>query len=425
MLLEFRVRNFRSFAQESVLSFVASNDKELIDTNTAVTNVTAFPRAVRTAVVYGANASGKSNLLRAMQLMRGVVLESVLLKPDQTFSVQPFRLDSTLRVEPTMFEAVILLQGVRYQYGFEFTPQRIVNEWLLVYQKSKPQRWIDRRYDPKTGETFEFSSSLSGQKRAWQDATRPNALFLSTAVQLNSEQLKPLYNWFAESLVILLDGGHMPFDFSTEMVRNAAEQEAIRSMMQAADIAISAIKAVSKKSLMQSVRFDFANGTTETSREEREMLVPEFTHEGNGVSENFDFITDESQGTQKLFALAGPLLDIIKNGKILVIDELDRSLHPLLVRQIVSTFQDTSLNKSGAQLFFTTHDTSLLDSDLLRRDQIWLTDKTVNQSTELVPLTEFSPRKGEAIEKGYLSGRYGGVPILSQQLISGNAIGKK
>lgn len=425
MLLEFRVRNFRSFGDESVLSFVASNDAELAETNTAPTGIASLPSVVRSAVVYGANASGKSNLLRAMQLMRGVVLESVLLKPEQLFNVQPFRLNAKLKDEPTLFEMTFVLDGVRHQYGFEFTPSRIISEWLLVYQRAKPQRWIERRYDTNTGkETFEFSTHLAGQKRSWQDATRPNALFLSTAVQLNSELLKPIHAWFAEALIILMDGGFIPFDFSTNMVREAQGEGAIRSMMAAADIAISHIKAVSKKGFIQQIKLDMASGTSEASREESEILVPEFTHTAGEMSATFDW-PDESQGTQKLFALAGPLLDIIKNGKVLVIDELDRSLHPLLVRQIIKTFQDPVLNERGAQLFFTTHDTSLLDHQLLRRDQIWLTEKNQDQSSSLIPLTQFSPRKGEALERGYLSGRYGGVPILNQNLIARSGRAKK
>lgn len=425
MLLEFRVGNFRSFGEESVLSLVASTDSELAETNIASTGIASPRRAVRSAVVYGANASGKSNLLRAMQLMRGVVLESVILKPDQTFNVQPFRFSEKRKSEPTLFEITFVLKGVRHQYGFEFTPTRIISEWLLVYQKAKPQRWIDRRFDLKTQkETFEFSAHLSGQKRAWQDATRPNALFLSTAVQLNSEQLKPIHSWFAESLIVLMDGGMLPFDYSTDMVRKPGGESAIRSIMTAADIAIAEIRAVPKKSIMQAIKFDLATGASESSREEGEIIVPEFTHKAGDMRADFEF-HDESQGTQKLFALAGPLLDIITNGKILVIDELDRSLHPLLVRQIINTFQDPALNEGGAQLFFTTHDTSLLDHQLLRRDQVWLTEKSPDQSSTLVPLIQFSPRKGEALERGYLSGRYGGVPILDQKLIAGSGRGKQ
>jgi AAA15 family ATPase/GTPase len=425
MLLEFRLRNYRSFGQESVLSLVASGDRELVETNTAATSIKSLPRAVRSAVVYGANASGKSNLLRAMLLMRGVVVESFSLKPEQLFNVQPFQLDEKLKGAPTLFEITVVLDGVRYQYGFEFLPNRIVSEWLLVYQKAKPQKWFEREFDSKSGEeTFTYGPHLTGQKRAWQEATRPNALFLSTAVQLNSEQLKPLHSWFAESLVILLEGGLIPFSFSTNMVQTPEGQKAIKSIMSAADIAISSISAVRQKSVLQEMTFDLATGKSDTRRQEGEMLVPHFRHQGINASADFG-LHDESQGTQKLFALAGPLLDIIKNGKTLVIDELDRSLHPLLVRRIINVFQDPKLNERGAQLIFSTHDTTLLDGELLRRDQIWLTEKRSDQSSELVPLTEFSPRKGEALEKGYLSGRYGGVPILRDRLLPGRSRGEK
>ncbi len=425
MLLEFRIRNFRSFGQESVLSLVASGDKELLDANTASTSLSSLPRVVRSAVVFGANASGKSNLLRAILLMRGVVLESVALQPGQLFNVQPFRLDEALTKEPTLFEVTLVLEGIRYQYGFEFTQARITKEWLLVYQKAKPQRWFDRQYDAKSDkEIFEFSSFLGGQKRAWQEATRPNSLFLSTAVQLNSEQLRPLHSWFSESLVVLLDGGHIPFDYSTNLVQTPDGQSAVRSLISSADIAITSISAVRRKGFLQQFKFDLATGKSESQSQPGDVLMPTFRHQAGKVSADFEY-HDESQGTQKLFSLAGPLLDIIRNGKILVIDELDSSLHPLLVRQIVSTFQDPVQNQKGAQLIFSTHDATLLDGHLLRRDQVWLTEKRRDQSTELVPLTEFSPRKGEALEKGYLSGRYGGVPVLDSSLSAGSLRGKK
>ncbi len=424
MLLEFRLRNYRSFGQESVLSLVASSDKALLKTNTAPTHLTSLPNIVRTAAVFGANASGKTNLIRALALMKGVVVDSPKLQPNAQFLVQPFRLDAKLTKEPTLFEVTLLIDGVRYQYGFEFTPARILREWLLVYQKAKPQRWFDRRFDPKSEkDVYDFSTFLSGQKRAWQEATRPNALFLSMAVQLNSEQLRPLYNWFSESLVVLLDGGHIHFDFSTNMVRSPEGQAAIASLMGSADIAISSIDAVSKKGFLQHFSFDFASGKSESQRQEGDLLVPTFRHTVGEVSADFDY-NDESQGTQKLFSLAGPMLDILKTGKTLVIDELDRSLHPLLVRQVVRTFHD-SKNERGAQLLFSTHDATLLDNQLFRRDQIWLTEKRRDQSTELLPLTEFSPRKEEALEKGYLSGRYGGVPVLEDRLSAGSIRGKK
>lgn len=417
MLLEFRLRNFRSFREETALSLIASSDPHLVETNAFAVNLTGLPNALRSAVLFGANASGKSNFLRAIGYMRSVILESHAVLPGQTYFVQPFRLHEKSAKEATLFEATILLDGIRYQYGFEMTPDRIIAEWLLVYRKAKPQRWFDRRFDPKSGEdVITPGDNLAGQKSVWREATRPNALFLSTAVQLNSEQLRPIYTWFAESLVVLPEGGQISTDFSMDRVQSPEGNRSIVGLMLAADIAIASISAVRQKSLQHKFTYDEFTGQSDARAEERELLFPRFTHQVGSIKADFDFF-DESQGTQKLFTLAGPLFDIIENGKVLVIDELERSLHPLLVRQIIKTFHDPELNRHGAQLVFSTHDTSLLDSSFLRRDQIWLTEKNAEQSSTLMPLTAFSPRKGEALEKGYLGGRYGGVPILENTLV--------
>ncbi|ADP70716.1 hypothetical protein Rvan_1461 [Rhodomicrobium vannielii ATCC 17100] len=423
MLIDFRVRNFRSFKDESALSLVASTDTDLRDTNTFDTSVPAVPSVLRAAALYGANAGGKSNAIRAITLMRGIVLESAtLIQAGQLFNVQPFRLDGQTAEEPTLFEITVLIDGVRYQYGFELTPERIVSEWLLVYVRNKPQKWFERKVEG-TEDKIEPGSYLTGPKRTWQEATRPNALFLSTAVQLNSAQLQPLFAWFAESLVVIPDGRQVPFDYSASSLEEAPRRDSIVSMLRAADIGITSISTEKKKGFEQTVQMDLTTGASNVHRVERDFLVPRFTHKGN-IAAEFD-LADESLGTQKLFSLAGPLLDILEKGRILVIDELDASLHPLLVRQIIKAFQDPELNRKGAQIVFTTHDTSLLEGHLLRRDQIWLVEKQQDQSSALVPLTEFSPRKGEALERGYLSGRYGGVPILRDKLISRRQSGSR
>ncbi len=207
------------------------------------------------------------------------------------------------------------------------------------------------------------------------------------------------------------------------MVQAPEQMEAIRSILGAADLAISSISAVKRKG--RQFRFNLTTGEPDsTISPESEFLLPLFHHQVADHKAEFSY-EDESQGTQKLFALAGPLVDIIRKGKTLVIDELDRSLHPLLVRQIIKTFQDPIRNTTGAQLIFSTHDATLLDSDLLRRDQIWLVEKRPNQSSELVPLIEFSPRKGEALENRYLSGSYGGIPILRERLLVGSTRGEE
>ena len=418
MLIEFRVKNFRSFRDEQVLSLVASKDSTLKDSHTLATGIKAAPELLRSVVVYGANASGKSNLIKALQYMRGVVLESAtVIQPAQTYGVQPFRLDGTSAGQPTEFEVTFLIDGVRYQYGFTMVPQRIVSEHLLVYKGFKPQRWFDRHFDAETGkDVYDFGPGLKGAKNVWEGATRPNALFLSMAVQLNSEPLRPVFDWFMSQLVVINELSQLTPHFTVQMLRQDDQRKAICDFLAAADISIADIEVVTHKTPGQVVKFDMAAGKSEVQTEEIEQNQLRFHHKTENAKAVFD-LADESNGTRNLLFLAGPVLDIMRKGLTLVIDELDTSLHTLLVRELVRLFHRPEINTGGAQLIFTTHDTSLLDAfGLFRRDQIWFVEKKKDQSSELYSLVEFSPRKGEALERGYLQGRYGGVPLLQAML---------
>ena len=418
MLVEFRVKNFRSLRDEQVLSMVASKDKTSQDTHTIATGIKAAPTLLRSAVIYGANASGKSNLIKALQTMRGVVIESAsVIQPGQTYAVQPFRLDAESAGQPTDFEVTFLLGGVRYQYGFAMTQQRIVREHLLVYKAFKPQKWFERYFDADTGkDVYEFGSGLKGPKNVWEGATRPNALFLSMAVQLNSDALRPVFDWFAGKLVIFNEQAQLNPQISIQKLKLAEGRKEICNFLSAADISIADIDVVTRKVPGQAVHFDLVAGKTEVRSEEVEEHQLRFHHTTQNGKAVFD-LGDESAGTRNLLFLSGPVLDILSQGLTLVIDELDTSLHTLLVRELVQLFHNPKANAGGAQLIFTTHDTSLLDApDLLRRDQVWFVEKNRDQSTALVGLSEFSPRKNEALERGYLMGRYGGVPILSHGL---------
>ncbi|MCD8566228.1 MAG: ATP-binding protein [Burkholderiaceae bacterium] len=418
MLVEFRVGNFRSLRQEQVLSLVASKDKMLQDTHTVSTGLKAAPRLLRSAAIYGANASGKSNLLKALQYMRGVVAESAtVIQPGQAFAVQPFRLDEQSEKEPTAFEVTFIIDGVRYQYGFSMTTQRIVSEHLLVYKAFKPQRWFERHFDAQTGkDVYEFGSGLKGPKNLWEGATRPNALFLSMAVQLNSDALRPVFDWFVNGLVIFNEQAQLSPQLSIQMLKQSEGRRQICDFLSAADMSIADIEVVTRKVPGQAVHFDLAAGKTEVRNEEVEEHQLRFSHMTEQGQAVFDLM-DESNGTRNLLFLAGPVLDILRKGLTLVIDELDTSLHTLLVREFVRLFHRPEVNTAGAQLVFTTHDTSLLNApDLFRRDQIWFVEKDRNQASELISLSEFSPRKNEALERGYLIGRYGGIPFLGQTL---------
>lgn len=411
MLLEFRVRNFRSIRDEQALNLIASGDKELATTHLASTGLKSAPHALRTVVVYGPNASGKSSLLRALDYMRAVVAESAtVIQPGQAYNVQPFKLDSATAHQPTEFEITFLLSGVRHQYAFAMTPQRIVSESLLVYRSSKPTQLFSRQHIDGDGYDYEFSTYLTGLRKLWQESTRPNALFLSMAAQLNSEQLSPVFNWIVRNITFLPAGATVLPEFTTALLATEQGRASIREFLSAADISIADVQAVPRKG-MQAQWVMSASGL-QASQEEREFLMPVFEHSTPKGSAKFE-LHDESEGTQRLYGLIAPVLDCLRDGRVLVVDELDSSLHTLLVRRLVTMFQTPELNPNGAQLIFSTHDTSLLDHTLFRRDQIWFTEKDADQATRLYPLTDFSPRKQEAWERGYLAGRYGAVPFFS------------
>ena len=419
MLVEFRTQNFRSLREEQVLSLVASPDKSLLDTHALDTGLKAAPHVLKSAVVYGANASGKSNLIKALQYMRDVVLMSATLQPGQAFArLQPFRLDAVSASQPTAFEVTFILDGVRYQYGFAMNAQRIVSEQLLVYKAFKPQRWFERHFDAESGkDVYEFGPGLKGAKTLWEGATRPNALFLSMAVQLNSEALRPVYDWFAHRLVILNEHAPLSPQFSLEMLKLEAQRKAIGEFLRAADISIADVEVATKQATVHSIRFDLATGKREEETGEQTVDEVRFHHLTEHGQAVFD-LADESSGTRNLLFLAGPVLDILSNGQTLVVDELDTSLHTQLVQALVRLFHRPEAHTGGAQLVFTTHDTSLLDAyGLFRRDQVWFVEKRPDQSSSLYPLLDFSPRKNEALERGYLQGRYGALPLLRHQTL--------
>lgn len=417
MLIEFRVKNFRSLRDEQVLSLVASPDKGLLDTHALDTGLKAAPHLLKSTVVYGANASGKSNLIKALQYMRGVVLESAALPPGQTYDrLQPFKLDATSANQPTEFEVTFLLAGVRYQYGFAMNAQRIVSEQLLVYKAFKPQRWFARHFDAESGkDIYEFSTSLKGAKNLWEGATRPNALFLAVAVQLNSDALRPVFDWFASRLVIFNEQSPLSPQFSVQMLKREEQRKAICEFLRAADISISDIEVATKQAMVHTINFDLTSGKREESAVEQAVDEVKFHHVTEYGKAVFDLM-DESSGTRNLLFLTGPILDILSKGQTLVVDELDTSLHTLLVQALVRLFHRPEINTGGAQLIFTTHDTSLLDAyGLFRRDQIWFVEKRQDQNSSLYPLLDFSPRKNEALERGYLQGRYGALPLLRSE----------
>lgn len=416
MLISFEVANYRSIRARQTLSLVKSKGGELADTNTFTAQAGGGLDLLRSAAIYGPNASGKTNLLRAVRAMKTIVLESATgWKRGDKLPVIPFRLDPESRAAPSEFEVNFIVDQVRYQYGFAATEQRVHEEWLFAFPKGRPQRWFERTWrDATQTYDWELGSNLAGEKLLWQKSTRDNALFLSTAVQLNSTQLQPLYDWFRAKLRLAGISSWGP-GFSARMCEKNGSKRLL-DYLHAADLGIDDIRIERKPFDISRLPDDMPNDAKESILERlasESVLEISTTHIApNGESVTFE-LRDESDGTLKMFAFAGPWLDVLENGYILFIDELHDNLHPKLVQFLVGLFHDKETNPKNAQLVFTTHETSILNQQVFRRDQIWFCEKDAAQSTRLFPLTDFSPRKGrENLELAYLSGRYGALPFV-------------
>ncbi|HEC97285.1 MAG TPA: ATP-binding protein, partial [Nitrospirae bacterium] len=325
--------------------------------------------------------------------------------------------DETSKKKPSEFEVTFVSQGIRYQYGFAVTQERIIDEWLLAYPKGRPQRWIERAYNEKSqAYVWGKMEKLSGQKQLWQATTRSNALFLSTAIQLNNQQLKPVFEWFSSTLRVAASIGGWSAGYSIELCENKETRDKIISFLKAADVDIDDIQLEKEKFNKENLPDDIPDEVKKQIEEQFgdkpivNVKTAHFLTSGKKVL--FD-LANESDGTRKIFALAGPWIDTLENGYVLVIDELHDNLHPLMVKFLVNLFHCRETNPKNAQLIFTTHDTSILNQEMFRRDQIWFCEKDKDQSSKLYPLTDFSPRKGvENLERGYLAGRYGALPYL-------------
>ncbi len=421
MLIQFRVENHRSLRDEQILSLVAgnANDDERLLHPMGIAE-TLLPAIA----LYGANASGKSNLLSALDFMREAVLNSYRLwQPNSGTPQEPFAL-STKEAEPSLYEVDIIVAGVRYRYGFVITANRVEEEWLQAWPRGRKQSLFQRE-----GDSFEFGKHLHGENEAIRALTRPNSLYLSTAVQNNHTQLMGVYQWFLAAQLELrrtsargLDADHfktLGYLFGSRQQLSLFREEndaydqdrdGVVRLMQAADVGILDLKATPRERFRQE-RTGF-----------RRMVPAEYDifvlHKAQFERAAWFPLDWESAGTITLLGIATRLIAVLRKGGVLCIDELEASLHPMLALEILRLFNDRKHNPRSAQLIFTTHDTNLLgnalDKPLLRRDQIWFTEKDENGATKLYPLSDFHPRKEENLERGYLQGRYGAVPFLGE-----------
>jgi AAA15 family ATPase/GTPase len=432
MLIEFSVGNFRSFGKTQKFSLVASNyEKNLPENRIKYLIKHSLPgmsglNYLSSAALYGANASGKSNLLLAFNVLCNFVVKSFRAEPDSPTCAAPFKLNNAYQSQPTTFEITFVADGIRYQYHLALTIKQVFEESLTAYPKGRPQEWYRRKWNDNTNQYDWSFPNNSIRKILLQIAerTRPNVAFLSKSVDDEQRQFKPIYNWFSKTARILnvADSLLDPIYTIEKMGKSQDQHEQIVSLLRNADFDIVKGQIQEHDLTNDEMKKRFPLPIFETIQEQIKsgkqtpFKSVSFFHRGEkNTAIEMDFDNEESAGTKRYFSLLAPWLDVLDNGNVLFVDELETCLHPLLLVELIKLFQ-SEYNSKGAQLIFTTHNPLLLDETLLRRDQIWFTEKDPNGETSLYSLTDFSPRKGEALVKGYLTGRYGGIPFISNGL---------
>ena len=444
MLIEFKVANYRSIRAEQTLSMVGSNYSDELPQNLiSCDHVPGLKgtKLVKAVALYGANASGKSNIVAALRFFAEFVRDSATkLQPGAPTGAQPFKLDPACLTAPSKFEITAVINGIRTLYGLELTRERVTSEYLVAYPKGRPQVWFERDWDEKKGK-YAWSKSTAHFKHdaALHEKTRENAAFISVATQFNHQEVKDLLDWLntqlecpdveERAILAIQASGMLKHDFGSKL---------LIPLLKSADLGV--VEVLTRTPTVNEHFRGFAHHMRVLSDSAEEglpykdgerlpdeaaiknslgdSLVPEFLHHSlGGVPRALNFFREESLGTQRYTALMAAMVLTRELNHVLIIDELETGLHPILVRDAIAIFLSPAFTKAKqAQLIFTTHNPLLLDQTLLRRDQIWFTEKDQEGATRLYPLTDFKPRKDESLVKGYLAGRYGGIPFIPEGL---------
>ena len=402
MILEFSVKNFLSFKEKVTFSMIANSNKELNDNYVEI----GGNKVLKSAAIYGANASGKSNLFKILTLVVLMLRSSNSVDINAKLPLIPFKLDKGSVNKPSEFEIKFILDETRYVYGFIADKDKIYDEYLYYYPNGRETKIFDRT------NINEYSYTQKDEKilREIEAKNAQNNFFLATATNWNFDKTKAAYNFLTNgigtcnNLEILKNMAYKMYETNPDYLKDFAIDFLQKADFNIEDYQISQID-VPGEFLTAIPEF-----ITKTLPDKPKAYQVLFKHKN---SDNYLSIDEESLGTQMIFAFIPFLADSLKNKKVLIIDELDKSLHPFLVQYIVEIFNDAEINKNGSQLIFNTHDTNLLDLNILRRDQIWFTEKNSETGeSDLYSLSDFSVRKQENVEKGYMLGRYGAVPFI-------------
>lgn len=394
MLIQFSVENYLSIKDKVVLSLLASRDNEhpehlILD---------GSKNYLKSAVIYGANASGKSNVLNAFWFMVNYVLTSHNQQVHKAIERSPFKFDKETPARPSSFEVIFTANGIRYAYGFSVTDKAVVEEYLYYYPNGRQALIFER----KDTTDFRFTVDIDEQNTL-KDRTSANKLYLSVASNWSYAKVIPVLEWFASCQIITKNSVADAYGLEAEQLKDDDYRRVIASMLRVADFGIQSLQVRDSDPIPSQHSDIFTNIDAVHTVQDIE---------GNTSSYTLN-MTEESDGTNSYFKLIGIVKKALDQGTLLVADEMDAHLHPLLTKHLVSLFNSAEFNPNGAQLIFTSHNTNLLDLDVLRRDQIWFTEKDEQTAaTDLFSLYDFSIRKDAKVEKGYLIGRYGAIPFI-------------
>lgn len=428
MLLNFAVTNYRSIKERQVFSLMAVEG--LPHEDSLIRSKDGIP-ILPVALLFGANASGKSNILRAFGTMRQMVLNSVRLNPDDALDgYEPFLLDEESRNNDTEFEAEFIIRGERgieqhYRYGVAFSENLITEEWLYRYEGSNETELFSRNKDKAQVNEMAFAEG-----KGKEDTLNSNRLFLSLIAQLNGTESKEIISWFDRGKFVTASQIEEYRIVTTSLLKHKKNLTILDDIVHFIDTVLTFLSNIDMSITELSIKEEPVALPKELPEEIKKVLYQDgqtsleilsthnrYNRQGEIIGkEIFNIGHNESEGTQKITELLGLIFLTLLNGRLLVIDELDAKLHPLLTRAIIQLFTNPKINPHGAQLVFTTHDTNQLHLDYVRRDEIWFTEKSPVETTELyshIEFKDFDPSMD--ITEQYVNGRYGAIPRIKVQ----------
>ncbi|MBD1214968.1 MAG: AAA family ATPase [Dolichospermum sp.] len=426
MLIEFQVGNFLSFKDIVTFSMVASDinsqDTELDENN--VFSVNQELKLLKTTAIYGANASGKSNLAKAFSFMRNFVINSSKeMQITDFINVEHFRLSTETENKPSFFQTTFYLNKKTYKYGFKVSQDKVVEEWLFFQSKIKEYQLFQRN-----GNKFKISKKSFQEGFNLEEKTKHNSLFISVVAQFNGNISAEIIKWFDRSQVISGSGTHdnLYKEFTLKSFESPLIKKDSINLIKDLDLSIQDIDITKEKlsleNLPSSIPDELKTMILRSSSGEFSSIQTsheKYNENGEIIGfEKFDLEKNESEGTKKLFYFSALLLTALRYNQVLIIDELDARLHPIITHKIIELFNSKKYNQKSAQLVFMTHDTNLLNpnlfgSRLLRRDQIWFTEKNQQGATDLYSLAEYDDiAEDDPLEADYIRGRYGAIPFI-------------